>query len=272
MLPFAMLPASWLRTWPDPFSAASLSVFTPRASRAPFIFWISCSVWDDGGSPRGSEAGVRILRCRICRRNVRSSMEPVTLESPCSARSPESRPLYEIIGFIDDSPAKVGNFIHRVRSRQRRRSVLHCASQAIDTVLIATPSATGAEMTAILKHCHQAGVSYKTSPVSGSHRRQWSRHPDPRCRRRRSPRPQPHTPGRKPDLRRAPGQGCPRHWRRRLHRLELCRRSHASPSRHRRFDIAESPSSISIARCSRRFPKRFLPEIGSTRIAPAWTR
>jgi FlaA1/EpsC-like NDP-sugar epimerase len=38
------------------------------------------------------------------------------------------------------------------------------AAQAIETVLIAMPSATGAQMTDILKHCHQAGVSYKTVP------------------------------------------------------------------------------------------------------------
>ena len=72
---------------------------------------------------------------------------------------------YEIVGFIDDSPAKVGNFIHRVRVLGNGAVLSYIvASQNIETVLIAMPSATGAEMTDILKHCHEAGVSYKTVP------------------------------------------------------------------------------------------------------------
>jgi FlaA1/EpsC-like NDP-sugar epimerase len=38
------------------------------------------------------------------------------------------------------------------------------ASHGIETVLIALPSATGAQMTIVLKHCHDAGVSCKTIP------------------------------------------------------------------------------------------------------------
>jgi FlaA1/EpsC-like NDP-sugar epimerase len=72
---------------------------------------------------------------------------------------------YEIIGFIDDSPAKVGNFIHRVRVLGNGAVLSYIvAAQNIETVLIAMPSATGAEMTNILKHCRDAGVSYKTVP------------------------------------------------------------------------------------------------------------
>jgi FlaA1/EpsC-like NDP-sugar epimerase len=72
---------------------------------------------------------------------------------------------YEIIGFIDDSPAKVGNFIHRVRVLGNGAVLSYIiASQTIETVLIAMPSANGAQMTDILKHCHEAGVSYKTVP------------------------------------------------------------------------------------------------------------
>ena len=72
---------------------------------------------------------------------------------------------YEIVGFIDDSPAKVGNFIHRVRVLGNGAVLSYIvAAQNIETVLIAMPSATGAEMTDILKHCHEAGVSYKTVP------------------------------------------------------------------------------------------------------------
>ena len=72
---------------------------------------------------------------------------------------------YEIVGFIDDAPAKVGSFIHRVKVLNNGAALPSIvASQAIETVLIAMPSATGAEMTNILKRCHQAGVSYKTVP------------------------------------------------------------------------------------------------------------
>src|ERR1035437_6063291 len=72
---------------------------------------------------------------------------------------------YEIVGFIDDDPAKAASFIHRVRvfgNGAALPSVI--ASQAIETVLIALPSATGKQMTDILKHCHEAGVSSKTVP------------------------------------------------------------------------------------------------------------
>jgi len=72
---------------------------------------------------------------------------------------------YEIVGFIDDSPAKA-------RTRILNATVLGNGAKLpsivrarnIQTVLIALPSATGAEMTNILKHCHEAGVSYKTVP------------------------------------------------------------------------------------------------------------
>jgi FlaA1/EpsC-like NDP-sugar epimerase len=75
---------------------------------------------------------------------------------------------YEIVGFIDDDPAKANRLIHRVKvfgTRAVLPSVV--VSQAIETVLIALPSATGAQMTRVLQHCHDAGVSYKTVPGLG---------------------------------------------------------------------------------------------------------
>jgi FlaA1/EpsC-like NDP-sugar epimerase len=72
---------------------------------------------------------------------------------------------YEIVGFIDDAPAKAGNFIDRVKIFGNGAALPSIvASQTIETVLIAMPSATGAEMTSILKLCHEAGVPYKTVP------------------------------------------------------------------------------------------------------------
>jgi len=50
---------------------------------------------------------------------------------------------YEIIGFIDDAPAKVGNFIHRVRVLGNGAVLSYIvAAQNIEMVLIAMPSPT----------------------------------------------------------------------------------------------------------------------------------
>src|ERR1035438_5781074 len=60
---------------------------------------------------------------------------------------------------------KVGSFIHRLRVLGNGAVLPSIVgSQAIETILIATPSATGTQMTDILNRCHEAGVSYKTVP------------------------------------------------------------------------------------------------------------
>ena len=75
---------------------------------------------------------------------------------------------YEIVGFIDDDPAKAGSFIRRVKVFGNGAVLASIvASQTIESVLIAMPSASGAQMTDILKHCHKAGVAYKTVPGLG---------------------------------------------------------------------------------------------------------
>jgi FlaA1/EpsC-like NDP-sugar epimerase len=72
---------------------------------------------------------------------------------------------YDIAGFIDDTPAKAGSFIHRVRVLGNGAALpAIVASENIETVLIAMPSATGAEMARALKYCHESGASYKTVP------------------------------------------------------------------------------------------------------------
>jgi len=72
---------------------------------------------------------------------------------------------YEIVGFIDDDPAKTGRLIHRVKILGNGAALpATLSSQNVEMVLIALPSATGAEMTRILRQCHEAGVSYKTIP------------------------------------------------------------------------------------------------------------
>jgi len=75
------------------------------------------------------------------------------------------RLLYHVCGFLDDAPDKVG-------MRLAGTSVLGSGGDArrlirdrhVDVILIAIPSATGAEMTRILELCHAAGVECKTIP------------------------------------------------------------------------------------------------------------
>jgi FlaA1/EpsC-like NDP-sugar epimerase len=72
---------------------------------------------------------------------------------------------YDVAGFIDDNPAKTGATIYRVKvfgTGEALPSIVK--AHPVDMVLIALPSATGREMTTILKHCQEAGLSYKTVP------------------------------------------------------------------------------------------------------------
>jgi len=72
---------------------------------------------------------------------------------------------YEVVGFIDDDPVKVGRLIHELKVLGTGAVLQSITdSQAIGTVLIALPSATGAQLTEILRRCHEAGVSFKTIP------------------------------------------------------------------------------------------------------------
>jgi len=72
---------------------------------------------------------------------------------------------YDVVGFIDDSPAKAGTWIQRTRVFGNGGALPAVVrAHSVELILIALPSASGAEMTAILQRCHQAGVSYKTVP------------------------------------------------------------------------------------------------------------
>jgi FlaA1/EpsC-like NDP-sugar epimerase len=75
---------------------------------------------------------------------------------------------YRALGFIDDDPDREG-------MRVAGLPVLGCGNDVkalvkkhrIELILIAIPSATGAEMTRILEVCHGAGVECKTVPGLG---------------------------------------------------------------------------------------------------------
>lgn len=75
---------------------------------------------------------------------------------------------YKIIGLIDDDPKKAGVTIHGFNVLGNREKLASLVSKHnVETVLIAIPSANGQQMTAILRLCQDAGVSFKTVPGLG---------------------------------------------------------------------------------------------------------
>jgi FlaA1/EpsC-like NDP-sugar epimerase/lipopolysaccharide/colanic/teichoic acid biosynthesis glycosyltransferase len=75
---------------------------------------------------------------------------------------------YAVVGFVDDNPRKLGLSIHgaRVFGAGAQLPML-VARHGIELVLIATPSASGVEMTEILHRCHAAEVRHKLVPGLG---------------------------------------------------------------------------------------------------------
>ena len=74
---------------------------------------------------------------------------------------------YHVVGLLDDDPAKLGASIQGIRVMGSGADLTVLARKhSVDTVLVAMPSVTGRQMTAILHQCHKAGVAFKT--ISGS--------------------------------------------------------------------------------------------------------
>jgi FlaA1/EpsC-like NDP-sugar epimerase len=72
---------------------------------------------------------------------------------------------YKIFGFIDDMKTKEGMRVAGVTvlsGGEKLASIV--ANRNIEVILIALPSATGAQMTRILRLCHAAGVECRTVP------------------------------------------------------------------------------------------------------------
>jgi FlaA1/EpsC-like NDP-sugar epimerase len=75
---------------------------------------------------------------------------------------------FKIVGLIDDDPKKAGVVIHGVNvlgNGQKLAAIVR--KHNVETVLIAIPSASGQQMTAILRLCQDVGVSFKTVPGLG---------------------------------------------------------------------------------------------------------
>lgn len=72
---------------------------------------------------------------------------------------------YHVVGLLDDDPAKLGASIQGVKVLGAGNVLgVMARKYKIHTVLVAIPSATGQQMTAILQECHSAGVEFKTIP------------------------------------------------------------------------------------------------------------
>ena len=75
---------------------------------------------------------------------------------------------YEVVGFVDDDRAKLGGHIHGVRVRGRIDELPGVVADAeVDEILIAAPTATGAQMRRMVDLCKQTGAKFKTIPGLG---------------------------------------------------------------------------------------------------------
>lgn len=75
---------------------------------------------------------------------------------------------YNVVGFLDDNPAKVGMKIHGVPVLSFI-SDINVAAQKVkaDEALIAIPSASGKQVRQIVDFCESSGIQFKTIPGYG---------------------------------------------------------------------------------------------------------
>ncbi len=123
----------------------------------------------------GARVAVRILCENITRAGPKEAGKRVLIYGAGEAgvmllREIRSNPRLglSVRGFVDDSPSKIGTRIQGTPVLGGGEKLKELAVQyEIEEVLIAIPSATGAEMTRILEHCHRAGVAFRTIPGLG---------------------------------------------------------------------------------------------------------
>ena len=72
---------------------------------------------------------------------------------------------YNVIGFIDDNPAKIGMHLSGIRVLGDSRQLSQLARDlSIEQVIIAIPSARGREVRTIVRRCKMANVQFKILP------------------------------------------------------------------------------------------------------------
>ncbi len=75
---------------------------------------------------------------------------------------------YTVVGFLDDTPGKIGRKIHGVSVRGIIGDIAFVAEKTgAEEVLIAIPSASAGEMRRIVSLCKQSGLRFKTVPSYG---------------------------------------------------------------------------------------------------------
>ena len=75
---------------------------------------------------------------------------------------------YKIVGLVDDNAKKTGILVHGVNVLGVGQDLAAIVNKyKVETVLIAVPSASGQQMTTILRLCQDVGVSFKTVPGLG---------------------------------------------------------------------------------------------------------
>ncbi|MBF0112009.1 MAG: polysaccharide biosynthesis protein [Desulfamplus sp.] len=75
---------------------------------------------------------------------------------------------YNVVGFIDDNPNKRGRSIHGIPVLGRVSELQAIvAKHDIEEIIIAVPSATGAQMRKILDACKSCNINFKTMPSYG---------------------------------------------------------------------------------------------------------
>jgi FlaA1/EpsC-like NDP-sugar epimerase len=75
---------------------------------------------------------------------------------------------YQVVGFLDDNPNKIGRRIHGVPVKAMLGDLAYIAEKTeAGELLIAIPSATSDQMRRIVSLCKQTGVQFKTVPGYG---------------------------------------------------------------------------------------------------------
>lgn len=75
---------------------------------------------------------------------------------------------YNVVGFLDDHPVKIGKKIHGIPVLGCVKDIKAVGKRArVDETLIAISSATSKQMRTIVAHCKESGIAFKTVPGIG---------------------------------------------------------------------------------------------------------